>query len=77
MVFKYISITVFLISFAIGLLFVYLLGPEKKKIYVYPCPETVGKFLFKDKSDNCFYFDEQEVRCPADESKISQIPIQV
>lgn len=76
MVFKYISIPAFLISFCIGLIFVYLLGPERKKIYIYPSPETVEKVLFKDKSNNCFYFDEQTVECPTDESKISYIPIQ-
>jgi hypothetical protein len=47
-----------------------------KKIYVYPSPETVGKVLFKDKADNCFYFQEEVVDCPSDESKISTIPIQ-
>jgi hypothetical protein len=47
-----------------------------KKIYIYPTPENADKILFKDKADNCFYFDEQEVKCPEDESLISTIPIQ-
>lgn len=76
MLLNYISIPVFLISFAIGLFFIYVLGPEMKTIYIYPSPETVGKVLLKDKADNCFYFEEHVVECPADESKISSIPIQ-
>ena len=76
MILKYISIPAFLISFAIGLFFIYILGPEIKTIYIYPAPENVDKILFKDKADNCFYFDEQEVECPKDESLISKIPIQ-
>ena len=76
MVFDYISLPVFIISFAIGLFFIYILGPEMKVIHVYPSPENVDKILFKDKADNCFYFEEQEVECPKDESEISQIPIQ-
>jgi hypothetical protein len=76
MIFNYISIPIFLISFAIGLFFVYILGPEIKTIFVYPSPETVNKVLFKDKADNCFYFEEKNVDCPSDESKISNIPIQ-
>ena len=76
MLLNYISIPVFLISFAIGLFFVYILGPERKKILIYPSPETVGRVLFKDKADNCFYFEEQAVDCPSEASKISTIPIQ-
>ena len=76
MLFNYISLPAFLISFAIGLLFVYVLGPEMKTIYVYPTPENVDKILFKDKADNCFYYDQEETDCPSDPSQISEIPIQ-
>jgi len=73
---QYISIPVFLVSFAIGIFFVYILGPEIKTIYVYPTPENVDKILFKDKADNCFKFIEEVVQCPKDKSLISSIPIQ-
>jgi hypothetical protein len=76
MLLNYISIPVFFISFAIGLFFIYVLGPEMKTIYIYPTPENVDKVLFKDKADNCFYFEEEVVECPKDESLISTIPIQ-
>jgi hypothetical protein len=73
---NFISIPIFLISFAIGVFFVYILGPETKKIYIYPSPETVNRVLFKDKADNCFYMQEEEVDCPTDKSIISSIPMQ-
>ncbi len=47
-----------------------------KTIYIYPSPENVDKILFKDKADNCFYFEENIVDCPKDESLISTIPMQ-
>jgi hypothetical protein len=47
-----------------------------KTIYIYPTPENVDKVLFKDKADNCFYLKPEEVKCPKDESLISDIPIQ-
>jgi len=77
MLFNYVSFPVFLISFAIGLFFVYILGPDIKKIYVYPTPENVDKVLFKDKADNCFYFKEELVECPKDLSSIFTIPMQI
>ena len=76
MILDYISIPIFLISFAIGLFFTYVLGPEIKTIFIYPSPENVDKVLFKDKAENCFYFDQLEVKCPNNASLISTIPIQ-
>ena len=74
--FNYISVSLFLISFVVGLLFAYMLGPEIKTIYIYPSPENVDKILFKDKADNCFRFEEETVECPSDDSLISDMPIQ-
>ena len=76
MLLNYISIPVFLVSFAIGLFFVYILGPEMKTVFIYPSPENVDKVLFKDKADNCFSFKQEIIECPKDESLISKIPIQ-
>jgi hypothetical protein len=76
MLLQYISLPIFLISFAVGLFFIYILGPEMKTIYIYPSPENVHKVLFKDKADNCFLFEEEEIECPKDTSLISHIPIQ-
>ena len=76
MLLNYISLPIFLISFTIGLLFVYLMGPEMKNIYIYPSPENVNKILFKDKANNCFYFEEENIECPKDKNMISTIPIQ-
>jgi hypothetical protein len=56
MLLNYISIPIFLVSFAIGLFFVYILGPESKIIYVYPSPENYMKTLYKDTSEQCFKF---------------------
>lgn len=76
MILNYISFPIFLISFAIGILFIYILGPEIKTIYIYPSPESVDKVLFKDKAENCFYFQEESVECPTNASLISKIPMQ-
>ena len=66
-----------MISFAIGLFFVYIYGPEMKTIYIYPSPENIDKVIFKDKADNCFSFQATEVVCPKNNSILSKIPLQI
>jgi hypothetical protein len=76
MIFSYISLPAFLISFAVGIFFIYILGPDTKNILIYPSPENVDKVLLKDNADNCFFYKQTEVECPNDESQISSVPIQ-
>ena len=76
MILDYISFPIFIISFAVGIFFVYIYGPEMKTIYIYPTPENVDKIIFKDKADNCFSFEPVEVDCPSDESLLGTVPIQ-
>lgn len=73
---NYISLPAFLISFAVGLFFVYILGPDMKTVYVYPNLENVEQVLFKDNADNCFSFQPTEVECPKDKTLIHTVPIQ-
>jgi len=73
---KYISIPLFLLSLTIGIMFVYIFGPEMKVVYVYPTPENAGRIQYQDKVDNCFVYDSKEVDCPTDTSLIKSIPVQ-
>ena len=73
---KYVSIKIFITSLAIGLLYVYLFNPDPTIIYVYPTPDNVGQVEYKDKANNCFQFEANEVSCPKDKSKIKTIPVQ-
>ena len=49
---------------------------EGNKIYVYPNPETVQLIQYRDKSDQCFEFNETRVKCPEDKGEMFKIPVQ-
>jgi len=77
MLLNYIRLPIFFVSFAIGLFFIYVLGPKMKHIYIYPSPDNIDNVLFQDKADNCFRFDMQEIKCPVDSSQIFVAPVQI
>jgi len=74
---KYLDIRAFLVSFAIGMFFVYSTFDDRRKIYVYPTPENVEHVLYKDEGDQCFAFHEKEVKCPTTPGQIAKPPVQV
>ena len=73
---KYISLPVFLISFSLGLFFVYVLGPESKTIYIYPSPQNYMKTQYKDNANQCFQFKPTETKCPFNSFSVKTVPIQ-
>jgi hypothetical protein len=74
---SFLNVPVFVVTLAIGIFLVYLgTGGDKRKIYVYPTPETVAAIQYKDRAGTCFGYTQTKVKCPADEKEISKIPIQ-
>ena len=71
---KYLNLTFFLCSLAIGLFLNYILISEQKVIYVYPTPENTNKILYKDQVDNCYKCKPTIVKCSND---AKSIPAQV
>ena len=73
---KYINIKVIIISFIIGLIYIYISDDYKKIIYMYPTPDNVDSLQYKDKTDNCFTYKLKELKCPSDDNLIHNIKIQ-
>ena len=73
---RFVSFPIFLIALAIGIFFVYISSSPEKNIYVYPTPENLDKFLWKDATGTCYGWEAKEVKKPEDSSKIKRIPVQ-
>jgi len=63
---KYINVPIFLISFAVGVYFVYSTTSSLKDIPVFPTPDNIKKVQYVDKASNCFEFDAMKVACNKD-----------
>ena len=53
----------FFLSFAIGILFVYIITPPPEIVLKFPSPYNAGKIIYKDKSDTCYHYDAVKVAC--------------
>lgn len=73
--FKKINWTALIITICVGLFFCYILTPEPKVIVRFPTPENASSTIYIDKSNNCYKFKANEVRCPSDKTKITKNPI--
>ena len=73
---KYVSFPVFLISFAIGIFITYILGDDKKIVYVYPSPDNQQKNQYKDASNKCFQYKLIPTKCPLNPLSIKKVPMQ-
>lgn len=76
MLLKYISIPIILTSFIIGLLFIFILGPDEKKIYVYPNPTNFNNIQYKDDAEQCYEYELKNIKCPLNPFLINTIPSQ-
>jgi hypothetical protein len=74
---KYISIPLFIVSFLVGLIYIYLSNAPTRNITIYPTIDNVGKFQYIDRAENCFKFIPNEKKCPFISNSIKKIPIQV
>jgi hypothetical protein len=76
MLFKYIDFKIFIVALSIGLFYTYITDDYKKVIVLYPTPENIKEYQYKDKTDNCYTYDLNEVNCPDNEDKYQTVKIQ-
>ena len=71
---QYINISVFLITFLLGLLYIYYID-YNRRVIVYPSRYNIDKIEYKDEAENCFEYKVKDVKCPTDKSKIENLPL--
>ena len=71
-----ISWPAFIISFAIGVFYIYISLPKQRIVTVYPTQDNATDFNFKDKAHNCFRFEQEITTCPANDDALKTIPMQ-
>ena len=65
----------FFLSFAIGILIVYIITPPPEIILKFPSPYNAGKVTYKDKSNTCYKYRAESVPCTIDpKNNINIIP---
>lgn len=66
----------FFVSFAIGLLFCYILSPAPEVILKFPSPYNAGSIVYRDekKEDSCYVYQAENVACPMDRNRIRPQP---
>lgn len=73
---QYIKLEYFIISFAIGILYVYLVQPKKEIVYRFPNPNNINKLIYTDKNETCYKYKVVEKKCEQlDNSQIQSQPI--
>lgn len=67
--------TYFFLSFAIGILFVYILSPTPEVIVKFPSPHNAGSIKYRDNNDTCYVYQADKVECPFDQGLIKPQPL--
>ena len=75
-VFNHISWPAFIVSFALGVFYIYISLPTRRVVTVYPTQDNADHFNFRDKAHNCFRFEQEAKPCPANDDALKTIPMQ-
>tara|TARA_B100000768_G_C11017712_1_gene264785 strand:+ start:27 stop:260 length:234 start_codon:yes stop_codon:yes gene_type:complete len=75
MIAKFIEPFPFFAALFFGLMMCYILTPTPKIVIRHPSPENVNDIIYKDKSDNCYKYEVDEIKCPKDKDSIKKHPI--
>ena len=59
-----VDLTIFLISFIIGLIVVYFITPLPTIVYKYPTPYNTENVVYENQNSVCYKYNVNKVNCP-------------
>lgn len=66
------NMTALITSFAVGILYTYMVTPSPTVIVKFPSPYNAGKVTYRDQSDTCYKYKSDHVDCAAHEHVMPQ-----
>lgn len=69
-VFSRINYPIFILTFTIGILTVYLTKPSKKVVIKYPSPSNYKDTVYVDDANNCYYYKPKKEECKGNEKAL-------
>lgn len=76
MISEYIKFHWFLISFSVGVLYIYLISPKKELVFRFPNPNNLLKTVYNDKNHGCYKFKMKKQKCSnLQQNNIKEQPI--
>jgi hypothetical protein len=70
-----INLTYFVLSFCVGIFFVYIITPVQSIVHKFPSPDNTD-IIYTDKSDSCYKYRSDELSCDKEkDSNIQPQPI--
>ena len=61
-----------IISFCVGILYVYISAPPPNIVMKFPSPNNAGKVVYKNKLNECYKYDYSKVDCNLSKNVKSQ-----
>ena len=68
-----INVFYFLLSFAFGILYVYISRPESKVVVKFPSPYNAGRVMYRDKAGSCYKFKAEKKSCPINKESLLMV----
>tara|TARA_B110000261_G_scaffold161343_2_gene202600 strand:+ start:936 stop:1175 length:240 start_codon:yes stop_codon:yes gene_type:complete len=61
--FSKLNVFAFIVSFCLGIFYVYISSPTPNIVMKFPSPYNTGKVIYKNKAEECYKYNHEKVDC--------------
>lgn len=73
--FEKLNLFYLVISFCIGIGYIYIITPPPSVVHKFPSPLNTNKLVYRDGDDNCYKYKHKLVNCNVSPSNILDQPV--